>query len=529
VTATQLQKLPLGLSTFSRLRKEGCLYVDKTEAAYNLITQGYRYFLSRPRRFGKSLFVSTLDEILRGNKELFNDLWIEKSDYAWQEHGVIVLDLSHPKADSAENLEMDICDLLNDIAMSYKLDVEIDQKRINVALKNVAKGLHARFGRVALLIDEYDSPIFKSLHNHEHAHSIRQALHSFFTGIKGLDAYVNFVFITGVSAFAKAGLFSGMNNLKIITLQEQYASICGYTDEELDQHFTEYIHAWSVKENMPYAELRSKIKDWYNGYHFGADTPSVYNPFSVMNAFDQQEFENFWFETATPRFLIDELSKEHRKKDFHIFDAEHFQISKGSLGSFEIGTTPVEVLMFQTGYLTITAYDKESSLYTLGYPNAEVRASAQRHIFSLLTHIDPTSVEQISFLLRKAFNQKNIEEIVSLLKQLFVKVPYQLHTKDENFYHTVLQTLLDAVGLKPISEHAISHGRLDMVLEVPACIYIIEFKLNKSSSAALAQIKDRKYYEAFLGHKKPILLLGIAFQRTAKRFEITAASEMVNS
>jgi hypothetical protein len=527
VTTSQLQKLPLGFSTFSELRTDNYLYVDKTRYAYDLITGGKRYFLSRPRRFGKSLFVSTLGETLRGNKKLLKDLWIAQSDYPWREHGVITLDLSSIKADSTKNFEAGICLLLNEIATDYKLDIEVSTDKIDAALRGVTRALHARFGRVALLIDEYDSPIFKSLHDHEHAHSIRQALHSFFTSIKGLDAYINFVFITGVSSFAKAGLFSGMNNLDIITLEKEYAAICGYTDEELDQHFTEYMEAWSAKENMSFPELRAKVKEWYNGYHFGADTPSVYNPFSTMNAFKKQKFQNFWFESATPRFLIDELSKEHRKKDFHIFDAEHFQISENSLASFEIGTTPVEVLMFQTGYLTITGYDEESTLYTLGYPNAEVRASTQCHILGLLTHIDVISVERTASLLMKAFKQKNIDEIVSLLKQLFVKVPYQLHTKDENFYHAVLQILFDAIGLRPISEHAISHGRLDMVLEVPACMYIIEFKLNKPAKAALAQIKDRKYYEAFSDHKKPILLLGIAFQRTAKKFEITAASEIL--
>jgi hypothetical protein len=523
-----LQRLPLDLSTFSELRIDNYLYVDKTKYAYDLITKGRRFFLSRPRRFGKSLFVSMLDEMLRGNKELFKDLWVAQSDYPWREHGVITLDLSRPKADSTKNFEAGICRLLNAIARTYGLDIEVDTHKIDAALDTVVLALHARFGRVALLIDEYDSPIFKSLHDHENARSIRQSLHDFFTAIKGLDAYINFVFITGVSAFAKAGLFSGMNNLRVITLQQQYAGICGYTDEELDQHFTGYMEAWSVKENMSYTELRARVKEWYNGYHFGADTSSVYNPFSVMNALEQKKFQNFWFESATPRFLIDELSKEYRKKDFHIFDAEYFQISEGSLGTFDIGTTPVETLMFQTGYLTIIAYDKESSLYTLGYPNAEVRSAAQRHILGLLIHTDVMFVEQIASLLRKAFEQKNIDEIVSLLKQLFVKVPYQLHTKDENFYHVVLQTLLDAIGLKPTSEYAISHGRLDMVLEVSSCIYIIEFKLNKSAEVALAQIEDRKYYEAFFGHKKQILLLGLAFQRTAKKFEITAASKMIN-
>jgi len=528
VSTTQLQKLPLDLSTFSELRTDNYLYVDKTRYAYNLITGGRRYFLSRPRRFGKSLFVSTLDEILRCNKELFKNLWITQSDYPWREHGVITLDLSRPKADSTESFETGVCRLLNAIARTYGLDIEVDTHKIDAALDSVVLALHARFGRVALLIDEYDSPIFKSLHDHENARSVRQSLHDFFTAIKGLDAYINFVFITGVSSFAKAGLFSGMNNLRIITLQQQYAGICGYTDEELDQYFTGYMHAWSVKENMSYTELRAKVKEWYNGYHFGADTPSVYNPFSTMNAFEQQEFQNFWFGSANPSFLIDELSKEYRKNDFHIFDMEHFKLFRDSLGSFDIGKMPIETLMFQTGYLTITGYNKDSTIYTLGYPNFEIKTSLQRCLLPVLSELDLASTERISVRLKEAFEQKNIDTIIILFKQLFVKVPYQLHTKDEKFYHTVLQTLLDAIGLRPTSEHAISHGRLDMVLEVPACIYIIEFKLNKSAESALAQIKDRKYYEAFLDRKKPILLLGIAFQRTPKKFEITVASETIS-
>jgi hypothetical protein len=532
VTATQLQKLPLGLSLsdLPSLRKIGCVYVDKTEYAYKLITQEqYRYFLSRPRRFGKSLFVSTLEEILRSNKELFKGLWIAQSDYTWQEHGVIKLDLSKIEAITADNLRTGICRLLNAIATTYKLDIEVDAHKIDAALDSVALALHARFGRVALLIDEYDSPILKSLHDHEHARNIRQTLHGFFTNIKRLGASINFIFITGVSSFAKAGLFSGMNNLKVITLQKQYAALCGYTDEELDQYFSTHMQAWSTDKNIPYAELRAKIKRWYNGYHFGADTPSVYNPFSVMNAFDDQAFKNYWFESGRSHFLIEELTKEYRKKDYSIFEAEHFKIFEDSLGSFDIGTTPVETLMFQTGYLTITGYDENSAIYTLGYPNFEVKTALQRRLLGIVSELDPVSTNKISLKLIEAFEQKNIEEIVSLLKQLFVKVPYQLHTNSEKFYHALLQMLFDALGLRPISEHSISHGRLDMVLEIPACIYIIEFKLNKPASNALAQIKDLKYYEAFLSRKKPILLLGLAFQRTAKKFDITAASEIISN
>ena len=528
MTTTQLQKLPLGLSTFSRLREERCLYVDKTESAYNLITQGYRYFLSRPRRFGKSLFVSTLDEILRGNKALFQDLWISKSDYAWHEHGVIKLDLSTIVIATSDDLRTGICRILKDISVRYKLDIEVDANKVDAALDSVVHALHARFDRVALLVDEYDNPILKSLHDPENARSVRNALQSFFTVVKGLDAYINFVFITGVSSFAKAGLFSGMNNLRVITLQKQYAAICGYTDEELDHYFAPHMEAWSIAENIPYPELRAKVRDWYNGYHFGANTSSVYNPFSVMNAFDEQAFKNFWFQSGTPTFLIEELTKEYRQKDYHIFDVDHFQVFEDSLGSFDIGTTPVETLMFQTGYLTVKAYDKESTFYTLSYPNFEVKTALQRLILGILSEMSLASTEQITLKVIQAFRQKKIDEIVSLLKQLFVKIPYQLHMKDEKFYHALLQILFDAAGLRTLSEHSISHGRIDMIVEVPTCIYVIEVKLNQSAESALAQIEERKYYEAFLSYKKPIVLLGLAFQRTPKKFEVTAASKLIN-
>jgi hypothetical protein len=524
-----LQRLPLDLSTFSELRRDKYLYVDKTQYAYDLITGGRRFFLSRPRRFGKSLFISTLDEILRGNKKLFTNLRIAQSDYHWQEYGVITLDLSKIEAITADDLRTGICRLLNGIAKRYELDIEVDTQKVDSALEAVALALHARFGRVALLVDEYDSPILKNLHDHENGRSVRRALHSFFTSVKGLDAQINFVFITGVSSFAKAGIFSGMNNLQVITLENEYAGICGYTDEELDHYFAQYMEAWSAAKNIPYAELRAKIKHWYNGYHFGANTPSVYNPFSVLYAFKKRAFKNFWFDSGQTTFLIDELSKEYRKNDYHMFDTDHFKIFEDSLGSFDIGTIPVETLMFQTGYLTVTEYDEDSAIYTLGYPNFEIKTSLQRCLLPVLSELDLASTERISVSLKEAFKQKNIEKIVSSLKRLFVKVPYQLHSKDENFYHALLQLLLDAIGLRPTSEQPISHGRLDMVLEVPTCIYIIEFKLNKSAEAALAQIEDRKYYEAYLGRKKPILLLGLAFQRTAKKFEITAASKIVES
>ena len=370
-----LQRLPLGRSSFSAIRKAGYLYVDKTEHAHNLITQGDRYFLSRPRRFGKSLFVSTLKEILESNKQLFNGLWIEKSDYQWHKHGVVALDFSLIKAD-LNSLVNDICALLQDIANSYELELILDIDNAERALVTLVKALYKQFGYVAVLVDEYDSPILKHLAEVEQAGKIRDTIRSFFGALKGLDQYINFVFITGVSSFAKAGIFSGLNNLKIITLYDQWATICGYTDQEIDNYFAPYIQAWADKENIAYDDLRSQIKDWYNGYRFGAVVAPVYNPFSFMNALDIQEFENFWFASGTPTFLIKELEKVHRASEIKLLELESIETTKDILGSFDVGKTPLSTLMFQAGYLTIIGFNEQTKKYKLGYPNYEVRTAA---------------------------------------------------------------------------------------------------------------------------------------------------------
>jgi hypothetical protein len=367
-----LQRLPLGRSTFSALRRDGCLYVDKTEYAYNLITQGYRYFLSRPRRFGKSLLVSTLQEILEGNKSLFENLWIEKSDYHWRIHGVIVLDFSALDTADSKTLNSGLCELLQKTANRYNLGITLNAESPNSALLTLIIALHAKFGHVAVLVDEYDSPIVKTLNNLEQATEIGAAIRSFFAALKSPDQYVDFIFITGVHSFARADIFcGGLNNLQIITLDERWATICGYTDQEIDHYFTPHIQGWANNKKIPHAEMRQKIKDWYNGYHFGKDVPAVYNPFSFMNAVNAQAFENYWLYTDTPAFLIEEMKQSH-----HDFEA-----SSTALGTFEIGSTPLVASMFQAGYLTVTHYHEEKRTYLLDYPNQEVRNTIQRYIY----------------------------------------------------------------------------------------------------------------------------------------------------
>jgi Predicted AAA-ATPase/PD-(D/E)XK nuclease superfamily len=517
-----MHKLPLDTSIFSRLRELDYLYVDKTEYMYQMLTTGHRFFLSRPRRFGKSLLVSTLKEILTANKALFTDLWIGNSDYQWQEHGVINLDFSKLTATDTTTFKSRLCDALTSVAQQYQLSIATADNSPDAMLEKLASELYQRFGRVAVLVDEYDSPILKTLHDETLAKEIRAIIQQFFTVIKALDAQIHFAFITGVSSFAKAGLFSGINNLQILTLNKQFAGICGYTDEEIDHYFADRIRSWAKHENISYDQLRQQIKTWYNGYRFGNDVAAVYNPFSVMNALNIQEFKNFWFQSGTPTFLVEII-----KKNEYSFDPEKMTTTEDALGIFDVGLIPLTTLMFQAGYLTISKYNPNSGLFTLDYPNEEVRVSFQKYLLEVFARINPASAAQLSAELYEAFDDYDIEEVVSLLYQLFAHVPYQLHVKAEKYYHSLLMMICIGAGIKAQSEYSTNLGQIDLVLEFSKITYVIEVKFNKTAEEALDQIKERRYYERFIKENKKTILLGLAFKRQPTVFDITYAIEEI--
>jgi len=520
-----MQRLPVDISTFSKIRDLNCLYVDKTQYMYQMITEGTRYFLSRPRRFGKSLLVSTLKEILTGNKQLFDGLWITSSDYDWHEYGVINLDFSRINADSLDLVKYRLKDLLLSVARDYNLTIDQTIEAPDIILEKIVDQLFRKYGRTALLIDEYDSPILKTLHNITLAKEVRNLIQQFFTTIKSLDAQIQFVFITGVSSFAKAGLFSGINNLQIITLRDKYAAICGYTDTEVDHYFKEYMTVWSQKAGTTYDNLRERVRSWYNGYSFGYNVAKVYNPFSVLNAFHVQEFENFWFQSGTPTFLVEILKEEYKK-----IDLDRLIISRDMLGVFDVGTIPAIALMFQAGYLTIIDYDPESDLYKLDYPNFEVKRSFQKYLLEILTHIEPSYAQDLSAQFFDAFNHHNIQAAVDVLKQFFAHIPYQLHIKEEKFYHTVLMAICVAVGIKAQSEFSTEdglssealakEGRIDLIMEFKQFLYVIEVKFNDTAENALAQIEKREYYQRFLSYDKQVILIGFAFKKEPQNFDI---------
>lgn len=516
-----MRKLPLDLQTFRKLRELGYLYVDKTEYAYTLITGGQCYFLARPRRFGKSLFVSTLKEILTGNKELFDDLWISKSDYEWREHGIISLSLSSLDVESINAFKKSLCYALQKIAEHYSLNIFNFERAPKTVFMDLIEALYKKFGKVAILIDEYDAPILRTLDDEAYAIKIRDALRDFFIIIKDLDASIDFVFITGVTSFAKAGIFSGLNSLRIISFNDNYDAILGCTDDELDFYFKDHIMAWVEKKNVSYLQLRQEIREWYNGYRFSDNAVSVYNLFSLMNALEIKKIENFWIQSGTPSFLIKEINNEYRNQEFRIFDAENLRLNKDDLGTIDVGAIPLPTLIFQTGYLTIDTYDEETGLYKLKFPNLEIKKSFQQLLFNVVTRVDAIAGRELLQMLKIALLESDMPKIVDVLKQLFSHVPYQLHSKQEKFYHGILQTIFYLAGIKAQSEYSMSDGRIDLVLELPKIMYIIETKFNQSAEKALEQIVAREYWKPFLACNKPIVLVGLSFTRKPGKFDIT--------
>lgn len=525
-----LQRLPVDLSVFKKLRTGNYLYVDKTYYAYKMLTQGNYYFLSRPRRFGKSLFVSTLKEILLGNKELFTQLWIAQSDYAWREHEVITLDFSTiGSTASVTSFSQGLCLHLRSIAQEHLIALDTASQEPAQLLHQLVRLLTQKRGNpVAILIDEYDHPLLPTLHDPKRAAAHREILHSFFSTIKGLSEYLDFVFITGITAFSKAGIFSGLNNLQSISLDKHFAGICGYTDKEIDAYLAGYIQAWSDEKQSSYKELRAQLRDWYNGYRFclppssERDASSVYNPFSVLNALHQQEFDNYWFRSGNPSFLISLL-----KKQYNSIDAAPIQATKDELeASFDIDSLPLKTLLFQTGYLTITA--NHERIVELDYPNKEVREAFQTYLLQYFTRTGAVTLGKISSDLATSLETDNLEQFRILIEKLCLQIPYQLHKSLEAYYHTIVLLALRLAGILVIAEHSAALGRADLLIETTHTRYIIEIKLNQPAHVAIQQIQQRAYSAAFLDTQKPLTLIGLSFWRKPKLFKVELSSHRLS-
>jgi hypothetical protein len=509
-----LQNLPIGIQSFENLRSNNYLYVDKTEIIYNMALQSYPYFLSRPRRFGKSLLVSTLDCLFSGKKELFERLWIyDKWDWT-KTYPVVRFDFGSQNYQNAEKLEQDLIAKVDEYAIEFGVELN---RTWSARFAELIERVHAKTGeKVVILVDEYDKAIIDNLKDIDLANEIRVSLHNFYQILKATSDHLRFVFLTGVSKFSKVSIFSGLNNLKDLTLDDKFSTICGITQTELETRFAPYIDEMAEYHKVTEEQVLEQIKKWYDGFSWDA-VNYVYNPFSTLLLFDRQKFIDYWFESGSPSFLID-LIKKRNDIDTVL---KPFEVAENALDAFDLNNLNTTTLLFQTGYLTVkdirTKSFGEGSILTLTVPNNEVRNGLALHLLSAFANSNITDVSIESNKMMKQLLEGNSEAFNTSLKRLLSRIPYQLHIPNEAYYHSLFLTWLNFMGFTPEAEVSTNIGRMDAVWEWNERVVIAECKYSATETAenlieqAFAQIKARKYAERYEGDNKRIALLAIVF------------------
>ncbi len=504
-----MRKYPIGIQTFSEVINEGFLYIDKTKLIHQLITSGKYYFLSRPRRFGKSLLLSTVEEIFNGSRELFKGLWIE-NNWNWeQKHPVIRISFSDIGVASM-GMTNAIFNALNQNAV--RLGVKLEQSTVDQQFAELIRKASEK-GKVVILIDEYDKPVIDYLDNIPLAEANRSVMKTFYSVIKGSDAYIRLLLITGVSRFTKVSIFSDLNNLEDISITETMNDLTGITQAELESNFKEELVVLSKKENISPEALKEKVKQWYNGYSWGGEN-TLYNPFSILSLMKQKRFDNFWFQTGTPTFLV-KLIKEQGEYNFENRDA-----GSNVLSNFNIADPLPVPLLFQTGYLTIRAYDAATRTYRLDYPNLEVKDSLLDNLLSAYRYVFPDDSYAVTGNLLKALRTNNLDEMVTELNSVISSIPYE-HWKanHESVFHIIMHLTFKKIGIDVESEVHSSKGRCDVVVKTATHIYAIELKLDKSAREALDQIFEKEYLHPYQSDPRRKIAVGINFSTEKRKIE----------
>ena len=512
------RRLPIGIQTFREIREENCYYVDKTAYILQLLNEGKHYFLSRPRRFGKSLFLDTLKELFEGNEPLFEGLYIH-DHWDWQvRYPVLRLSFGSGNFKEMGYLHANVMAQLHTIAEEAGIAPRYDTAP--ECFSDLIRVLHRQVGqRVVVLVDEYDKPILDALEVPEIARANRDFLRGLYSTIKTNDAHVKFTFLTGVSKFSKVHLFSGLNNLTDITLDPDYSAICGYTEADLDTVFA---------PELPGLD-RDAVRDWYNGYSWRGEE-KVYNPFDILLLFRRHSFEAYWFETGTPTFLIETLFKRRVSS----LKLDEMMGSSDLLSTFDVDEIATEALLFQTGYLTITSEENlgGESLYRLGYPNREVRQSLNRSLLRYLVK-DPSGQMANSVQLYRLLEANDFEGLKALFHAFFASIPYEWYTNNdianfEGYYASVFYSYFAGLGLNITVEDSSSHGRVDMAVHFNDNIYLFEFKVVElaSEGAAMAQLQEKRYADKYRNLDQPIHLIAVEFSKNTRNitaFEVVCA------
>ncbi len=519
------RKYPVGIQSFEFIRNNGYVYVDKTPLVYKMITEGKPYFLSRPRRFGKSLLVDTLAMLFEGRRELFEafttddgieqpQLFIAQTDWKWEHHPVLRFDFSAGDLEDLEQLDVLIDFTLSRYEQKYGI-TPADKKNVNVRMINLILTAEQQTGhKVVVLVDEYDNFVLHNLGNEEKTTAARRRFQNLFGPLKSEDSHLQFVFITGISKFSQMGIFSKLNQLENISMQSAYDTICGISEEELTTTLRPDIELLAGQQGRDYDTMLAELKSNYDGYHFGMGKNDMYNPFSLFKAFKSGDVSDYWFESGTTRALIDMLSK---MPPVDLSSLEDVRCPSSAFDlPFDNYDMPLPIL-YQSGYLTIKSYQPDRKMFVLGMPNGEVRRGFADCLFRIITNIKPDDRNRMVFL--DAYydfrDSGDLPAFIAALQTFYAGVPYHLAQGNENehYYHALLYTLLVSYGADLICEEPSAKGRADLTLKMPKGIYIMELKYDDTVEAALKQIDERGYARKYALDGRPVFKVGLAFSQ----------------
>ena len=509
-----MTKYPIGLQNFQGLREDGYIYVDKTAFVYELAQSGKYYFLSRPRRFGKSLFLSTLEAYYQGKKELFKGLALERLEKDWKVYPVFHLDFNTGLYTNPEGLVSIIDGHLRYFEKNY--DIEPNGFSLSERFKVIIRCAYEKTGqKVVILVDEYDKPLLQAIGNEDLQNSYRSLLKSFYGVAKTMDSYIQMAFFTGVTKFSKVSVFSDLNNLNDISLDERFVEICGITEQEIRAIFDDDVEKMALKRGLDKETCYCKLKENYDGYHFREDSVGMYNPFSLLNALQKMEFKDYWFETGTPTFLVETL----KQNNYELENMTREEVTADLLGSLDsIDQNPLP-LLYQSGYLTIKDYNPDFGTYTLGFPNGEVERGFTRFLFR---HYAPIKIyESDSFVKNFTIEVRNgqPEKFMPRLEALYAGQDYQLVGDMELYFHNVTSLVFKMLGFYTDVERHTTDGRMDMLVQTKDYIYIFEFKIDKSADEALKQIEEKQYAKPFETDERKLYKIGVNFSSTTRRIE----------
>ncbi|WP_320914329.1 ATP-binding protein [Butyricimonas paravirosa] len=504
---------PIGIQNFESLRKDGYLYVDKTALIYQLAKRGRYYFLNRPRRFGKSLLISTLEAYFQGKRELFQGLAMEELEKEWLQHPILHLDLNIEKYDSIESLG----NILNNALTRWEkiYGDEPSEASFSLRFAGIIRRAHELTGqRVVILVDEYDKPMLQAINNEELQREFRNTLKPFYGALKTMDGDIKFALLTGVTKFGKVSVFSDLNNLNDISMDKQYVSLCGMTEEEIHRYFEDDLRRLATAQDMTYEETCTRLKEAYDGYHFRQNSEGIYNPFSVLNTFAKQEFGSYWFETGTPTYLVELLKQNH----YNLEQMSHEETNSEVLNSIYADESPIPVI-YQSGYLTIKDYDPRFENYILGFPNREVEEGFIKFLMPFYTNVNkvesPFEIQQFT----REIESGQPDAFLRRLQSFFADTPYELIRDLEVHYQNVLFIVFRLVGFYVKAEYHTSEGRVDHVLQTDRYIYVMEFKLEGSAEEALQQIETKHYARPFEADSRQLFKIGINFDNNTRNIE----------